>query len=95
MVEAFREADKLRQQRANNDAWLQGLYIYDAVGRLAPVLHAFAKKGTKPQPYPSTPYSFENEKSEQDKEKQEEADRLKAKLYMQNLVLAGKNWGKQ
>lgn len=31
--------------------WLQGMYIYDAISRLSPILRAFAKKGTKAQPY--------------------------------------------
>lgn len=96
MVEAFRKADRLRQQRANTEAWLQGSYVYDAVGRLAPILHAFAKKGAKPTPYPREPYRLgeSEEKTEQKKAEQEESDRIKAKLYMQNLVRAGKNWGR-
>ena len=31
--------------------WLQGMYIYDAISRLSPILRAFAKKGPKAQPY--------------------------------------------
>ena len=32
------------------------MYIYDALLRVAPILRAFAKKGTKPEPYPEEPY---------------------------------------
>lgn len=38
--------------------WLQGLYFYEALGDMAPVLRAFVKSGTKPRPYPSEPYAF-------------------------------------
>lgn len=88
MVEAFRQADKLRRQRANNEAWLQGSYVYDAVGRLAPILHAFAKKGTKPVPYLSEPYSLGEAKSEQDKARLAENERLKSILYFKNWARA-------
>ena len=30
---------------------MQGLYIYEALCDVAPILHAFAKPGTKPLPY--------------------------------------------
>lgn len=95
MVEAFRHADRLRRQRVNNEAWLQGLYVYDAVGRLAPILHAFAKKGTKPVPYLSEPYSLGEAKSEQDKERLAENERLKSILYFKNWARATqKKFGK-
>ena len=47
----YRKAEELRKERRNEEFWLQGMYVYDAISRLTPVLHAFAKKGTKPQPY--------------------------------------------
>jgi len=56
LARAYREAEELRQTRANQAAWLQGAYVYDAIIRIAPVLQAFAKKGTKPQPYLKEPY---------------------------------------
>lgn len=48
MVEGFREADKLNRRRTNAAAHMMGMYIYEAFCDVAPVLHAFAKKGTKP-----------------------------------------------
>lgn len=89
MVEAFREADKLRQQRMNSEAWWQGMYIYDAVGRLAPVLHAFARKGTKPQPYPAKPYEIGAErKNSVETEQIKENERLKSILFFKNWAKA-------
>lgn len=98
MVRAFREAHRLRQQIMNQEAHLQGLYIYEALLDVSPVLHAFAKKGTKPIKYRSKPYDlFQKEKNtietDEDKQRREENERLQAKLYMRNLVRAGKGWG--
>lgn len=52
----YREAYKLQRDRANYDAWLQGAYVYDAICLASPILHAFAKAGTKPVPYHKEPY---------------------------------------
>ena len=49
----YRKADKIRQERINAEAWLHGLYIYEALCDVAPVMVAFPKKGAKPKPYPS------------------------------------------
>lgn len=83
----YRKADKLRLNRINEQAWLQGMYIYDAISRLAPVLRPFAKKGTKAQPYPSEPYSLETdehseEKAKTEKENAEKKQMLRNKDYM-------------
>lgn len=53
------EADKHRRERENYLAWLQGAYVYDAICAVSPILHAFAKKGTKPLPYLKKPYDTE------------------------------------
>jgi hypothetical protein len=52
----YRKAHELRRERANHDAWLQGAYVYDALCAVSPMLHAFAKRGTKPAPYHKEPY---------------------------------------
>lgn len=50
----YRKADELRKDRMNEKLWLQGLYIYDALIRVAP---AFRAMGTsKPENYPDEPY---------------------------------------
>lgn len=58
LVKAYREAYKMRQEQENHAAWLQGLYIYNALCCVAPVMHAFAKAGTKVEPYPGEPYEL-------------------------------------
>jgi len=56
MVRAYRKAQELRDKRKNQELWLQGMYVYEAICDVAPILHAFAKKGTKPEPYAKEPY---------------------------------------
>lgn len=98
MVVAYREAEKRRKERKNWELHLQGMYFYEALCDVSPILHAFAKSGTKPHPYRTEPYklygSETEEETEEQRNKKEEADRIKAKLYMQNMIRAGKNWGK-
>lgn len=65
------KADEYKKERDNETAWLQGLYVYEAVGCLAPVLHAFSKKGTKPGKYSEKPYPVtERQRVIDEKEKQ-------------------------
>ena len=60
LVRYYRKAFQLSQQRRNQELWLQGAYFYEALVDVAPVLHAFAKKGTKPSPYVSEPFAISN-----------------------------------
>ena len=43
-VKAYREAESMRTDRMNYEAWLQGLYVYQAVGALYPVFNPFSKQ---------------------------------------------------
>lgn len=76
----FREAQKLRLKEQNQLAWIQGMYVYEAVADLAPLLKAFAKG--KPKPYPKEPYDlFESErKAREEREERERYERIKAKV---------------
>ena len=92
MVEVFREADKLHQKRLNEQFWLQGMYFYD--GLCCALKNAFSGKGSVAAKYPSEPYEiFRKEKTEEQEEAEAENERLKAMLYMNNMVRAGKGWG--
>lgn len=61
LVRAYVEADRLRQRRFDEQCWLQGAYIYDALIRAAPVFHDFAKQGTKAHPYLEQSYTIRAE----------------------------------
>ena len=69
----YRKADELRIERQNEEAWLQGMYVYDAIIRLTPLLHAFAKKGTKPEPYVEEPYPITQKKQEDKQQRKEKS----------------------
>ena len=82
----YRQAEELRKERVNQEAWLQGMYVYDAIARISPILHAFAKKGTKAQPYVEEPYPInkrlvDNADTKKDKQKSQKGLR-----YMEALM---------
>ena len=85
LVRYYRKAYKIKQEEINNNAWLQGMYIYDAVST---ALHnALRGKNTKAREYAKQPYNFGNkEKSELEKAKEVEAEQTKAVAWMENFV---------
>ena len=96
LVESYREAYKLKQQIKDYEFWKQGMYVYEAFLDASPILHAFAKKGTKPYPYPSKPYGVEQAETKEDKEKKVENERLKAIVHFKNLAkIIGKQFGEK
>jgi hypothetical protein len=81
----YRKAYRIKQDETNNNAWLQGMYIYDAVST---ALHnALRGKNTKTREYAKQPYEFENkEKSEYEKAKEVEIEKRKAAAWMENFA---------
>lgn len=91
LVKSYRKAEELRKERVNQEMWLQGMYIYDAISRLSPILRAFAKKGTKAQPYAEEPYPINKKTVEEAKLKKEKAKSEKGLRYMQaHMIQANK-----
>ena len=82
LVKYYREAQQIKKEQRNQELWLQGLYIYEALGDMSPVLRAFSKKGTKPLPYPSEPYPVTEAEvmARKNREEKLRAERMKAKL---------------
>ena len=78
----YRKAYELQRKRKNEDLWLQGMYIYEALCDVSPIMNAFAKKGTKPYPYTDRPYSITRDDREEERKLKEQRDREKAKQYM-------------
>lgn len=83
---AYRKAFELKQDLENQQAWLQGMYIYDALCCVAPVLHAFAKKGTKPTPFRKEPYPLSVQPDKRKQEIVEEKSDAKAKAFMEMFM---------
>ena len=70
----YNQAHELKNDRKNQELWLQGLYIYAAILDASPVFQAFAKKGTKPkeyfkEPLPITANAVKKQKEQEAKQK--------------------------
>lgn len=82
LVKFYREADKIKTDRKNFECWLQGLYVYEAICDASPILHAFAKKGTKAIPYRDQPYDLRSEKKAVKKKEQKRDSKAKSIMEM-------------
>ena len=86
LAKYYRKADEMKIDRKNQELWLQGLYVYEAICDVAPILQAMAKKGTKARPYTDQPYAI-TEKQRREKAKAEEvAIANKGKRFMEQFM---------
>lgn len=91
LVIAYREAYKDKREQINEDMWLQGLYVYQAVSRVAPLLAPFAKH-PKAEPYLDKPIPL----SEKDKGESKQAVVDKGIAYMKaKMIEINKKFGKE
>ena len=82
LVRYYRKAAEYKTQRMNEAAWLAGLYVYEAIADLVPVLNPMVKHGTHPTPYPERPYPItEGERKARDAERAEQEQEA-IKAYM-------------
>ena len=88
LTKYYRKADELNRKRKNEELWLQGMYIYEALCAVSPVMNAFAKKGTKPRPYADHPYALTTSDREEERKMREKQERDKAKRYMEDRMAA-------
>ena len=86
LVKYYRKADEIRKERRNEELWLQGMYIYEALCDVSPVLHAFAKKGVKPVPYSAKPYAITEQQHRRDEEEKERKIADKGKKFMESIM---------
>ena len=65
----FRRAAKLRKKQKNEEAWLQGAYIYEALCAASSLFRGM--KPSRPQSYRDRPYDvFEEERKRREEEEQ-------------------------
>ena len=86
LTKYYRQADEIRNDRRNQELWLQGMYIYDALCDVAPILHSMAKRGTKARPYVERPYAITEKQRLREAEEKERLNALKAKRFMEALM---------
>ena len=82
----YRKAYQIKQDEFNNQAWLQGVYIYDAIST---ALHNALRdpKKSRAKDYAKQPYNFrQKEKTEQEKSKEVEVEQAKAAAWMEAFV---------
>ena len=84
----YRQAAELKVERKNQELWLQGLYIYEALCDVAPILQAMAKKGTKARPYPDQPYAITEKQRKREAEEKERRIAEKGKRMMEMFMRA-------
>ena len=68
---AYRKAKKLMTIEVNTNAWIQGLYVYEALLDVGQYTKAFSK--AKPRPYRSEPIElYESQRKEREEREQRE-----------------------
>lgn len=88
LVRAYKKAYELKKEAKEYELWKQGVYVYEAILDASPILHAFAKNGTKARPYPEKPFGleeYENKETEEEKQRKIENERIKAKVHFMNI----------
>lgn len=86
LAKYYREAEEIRNEKKNQELWLQGAYIYEAIADLSPILHAFTKKGTKPEPYADSPYPITKKQQERIRLEKERKTAEKGMRFMEALT---------
>ena len=91
LVEYYRKADELKVKRQNEMAWLQGMYVYEALCDASPLFRMSMKKGIiKPTPYAKEPYPLTEKevKARQERETKIKEERLRAEFetFVQGMV---------
>lgn len=89
MVEAFREKSKLDQQQRDITAWLNGLYVLQALNA---TVGNMGKQGKAPNEYPKQPLYVDSlrEKTEEEKKREIENERLRAYAQFDLLIRRNK-----
>lgn len=81
----YREAYKKKQEQVNHEAWLHGMYVYDAVTSAMSLLNTDKNKHTK---YAEKPYSFTPEDREEEKQNKVFEAQAQAEVWMKSWVSA-------
>ena len=88
LAKAYWRANQLKIQKASEEMWLQGLYVYNALN--ASLSNVFKKKGREATPYMEEPIRL-IPYTQEEKEQKAKQEREKTIAYFTNLA---KKWGK-
>ena len=81
----YRKAYKMKQEQMNHEAWLKGLYVYDAV--VSAMSHLSQNKSSHKN-YAAKPYSFTQEDVEKENEQKVVEAKAQAEVWMKSWVSA-------
>ena len=88
LVIAYREAEEIKNEKRNQELWLQGMYIYEALCDVAPILRPFGKKGTRANKYSEKPYVV-SEKARKKEQKAKERKVYDTGLTRMKMLMNG------
>lgn len=80
---AYRKAYRLRREAENEQAWLQGLYVFDAFAVC--LANAFSKRGAKKQTYIEKPIDI-FPLTEREKKRREAEENAKMQAAMEAMA---------
>lgn len=83
----YREANRLKREQANRDAWMQGLYIYRALQCVSPMFRDWVKDH-KPEAYLNEPIPIYEKKPD---EKDEDAADLETQSKLKDWIKRSNN----
>ena len=81
----YRKAFEMKQMRENEQAWLHGLYVYDAT--ISALTHLNTDKTTH-KSYATKPYALTAEEHEDEKQKKVEEAEAQAEVWMKTWASA-------
>lgn len=83
-VIAYRTANELQDKRRNFELWLQGKYVYDALGAISPLFRFTMSRTVKAEPYVKEPYPITEMEARQREEREArlKEERLKAEFAL-------------
>ena len=80
---AYRKAYRIKREAENEQAWLQGLYVFDAFAVV--LANVFSKRGTKKQKYIERPIDI-FPLTEREKKRREAEENAKMQAVMESMV---------
>lgn len=75
----YRKAYELKKKQLNEQLWLQGMYVYEAIRDVAPILVTNPSENAKIQEYSNEPYAL-TVKEQKEREQKELERRQKAMM---------------
>lgn len=92
-MKAYREADKIKRDLRNQDMWIQGAYIYEAILDAAPVLRfSLSDTPQEPIPYRSEPFPlFESKAEKEEREEREKEKQMEKTANSMNAWMRSAN----